>query len=216
MEVKSPVWVFPSEVPSFNTFLPKICTRSKTSMFPEPTEAHQHLNIHERIIKEAQQPQTHCASGTTTMPHFEVLLRMIANSNLDYCYENDEHWWKYMHLYRSNMAVSGLSWTVLFCVVVHYFTQCALIVFIVFAQCTTRSCWLLTATESWLHSQSDRVSTFASWMRDKLNQILPLSLDLILHRDAAGSTAVNKASLLLMTLWEPLDAAEPPGASNDL
>lgn len=37
-----------------------------------------------------------------------------------------------------------------FKIVVCYFTQCGLIVFIVFAQCTTRSCWLLTATESWL------------------------------------------------------------------
>lgn len=59
-------------------------TGSEPSMFPEPTEAQQHLNNHERIIKQAQQAQTQCASGTTMMSHFEVLLRMITNSNLEY------------------------------------------------------------------------------------------------------------------------------------
>lgn len=39
-------------------------------------------------------------------------------------------------------------------------------------------------------------------MPDKLNQTSPLSLDLIFHRDAAGNAAVNKASLVLTTLWE--------------
>lgn len=59
-------------------------TGSEPSVVPEPTEAHQHLNIHERIIKQAPQAQTQRASGTTTMSHFEVLLSMITNSNLEY------------------------------------------------------------------------------------------------------------------------------------
>lgn len=34
---------------------------------------HQHLNIHEWIIKQAQQAQAHqCASGTVKMSYFEV------------------------------------------------------------------------------------------------------------------------------------------------
>lgn len=98
MEVKSPVWVLPSDslvlIPVYMSVLPgcldlkicfpKISARSKPSMFPEQTEAHhQHLNIHEWIIKQAQQAQAQRASGTTKMSHFEVLFRKNANSSLE-------------------------------------------------------------------------------------------------------------------------------------
>lgn len=56
----------------------------------------------------------------------------------------------YMHLSGQTWQFQVKGFTVFFCVVVHYFTQCVLIVSIVFAHCTTPSCWLLTATESWL------------------------------------------------------------------
>lgn len=53
-------------------------------MFPEQTGAHhQHLNIHEWIIKQAQQAQAQCASGTMKMSYFEVLVRKNADSSLD-------------------------------------------------------------------------------------------------------------------------------------
>lgn len=63
---------------------PKLSTGSAPSVFTEQTEAHQHLNIHERIINQAQQAQTQRASGFTKMSHFEVLLTMIASSSLEY------------------------------------------------------------------------------------------------------------------------------------
>lgn len=56
-------------------------------MFPEQAGAHhQHLNIHEWIIKQAQQAQAQCASGTMKMSYFEVLVRQNASSSLDIKY----------------------------------------------------------------------------------------------------------------------------------
>lgn len=117
----------------------------------------------------------------------------------------------YMHLSGQTWQFQVKGFTVFFYVVVNYFTQCVLIASIVLLRSAPHRLvdylQLLKADYPWCWiyiqaSQSNHVCTFALWMPDKLNQILPLSLDLILQWDAAGNTAVNKASLLLMTLWE--------------
>lgn len=130
-----------------------------------------------------------------------------------------KNWWIYilsmhMHLFRSNMAVSTWRfYCFLQCCGSLFHSMCAHCFYCV---CAVHHTVLLITYSYWklITHYADCIlrhifCTFASWMPDKLNQILPLLLDLILHRDAAGNTAVNKTSLLLMTVGSLLMQQSP-------